>query len=156
MSRVEIVSAAVTHELRRTVLRPQWPPGRLLPGDEIPHALYLGARDEAGRVVSAAVIFAAPYLVHPDWPGAWQLRGMATAAGARSQGWGAQILAAAADIAADRGARLLWCEARVEAMPFYQRHGYVAEGPVFDHPQTHIPHRHMWRELPPGATSSNP
>jgi GNAT superfamily N-acetyltransferase len=156
MTTVELVDAALTHELRRTVLRPQWSPGSVLPGDEIPGALYLAARDDAGTVLSAAVIFAQPYVVHPDWPRAWQLRGMATAEDARGQGLGALVLAAAAEIAGGQGAALLWCEARVAAIAFYERHGYTAEGPMFMHPQTAIPHRHMWRELPDRPTPSNP
>jgi GNAT superfamily N-acetyltransferase len=152
---VSVVDADATHELRRTVLRPQWPPGSRLPGDGRPGALYLAAREEPdGAVLSACVIFPQPYLLHPGWPGSWQLRGMATADGARGRGLGALIVSAAVDIVCGRGGQLLWCEARVRAIPFYERNGFTAEGEVFLHPETAIPHRHMWRELGASVNSS--
>ena len=85
---------------------------------------------------------------------AWQLRGMATAAEHRGKGFGALVVEAALEEVAGHGGRLLWLEARENAIGFYERHGLVAEGPVYRHPETKIPHRVMVRELPVEATSS--
>jgi len=44
------------------------------------------------------------------------------------------------------GGRLLWCNARVVALGFYERLGFVTEGPEFDiHPIG--PHYVMTRQL---------
>jgi ribosomal protein S18 acetylase RimI-like enzyme len=152
---VELVDGAATRELRRAVLRPAWPVGSVMPGDGVPGVVHLAARPApGGPVVGAAVLFPAPYPLHPERPGAWQLRGMATEAGQRGQGVGSAVLAEAVRQVQARGGALVWCLAREEAIAFYARHGFEGEGDRFVHAETGIVHQHMWREPTAGSASS--
>ena len=145
--KVEVVDAALTSELRRAVLRPQWPPGSRMHGDDDPDALHLAARDDAGRVVGACVLIPRPCPVRPDVPGAWQLRGMATVAEHRGEGIGTALTEAAADVVAHKGGPLIWCDARESAIAFYARLGFIGTGEVYAHQETGAPHLMMYREL---------
>lgn len=153
---VEAVDSSITRELRRRVLRPGWAPGTPMPGDAAPGAVHLAAREPDGAVVGACVLFPRPYPRRPDEPAAWQLRGMATAEDYRSRGIGAAIVTEAVRRVAGLGGRLLWCEARETAVPFYARHGFVGEGDLYVNAETGIPHLLMRRELVLGERSGAP
>jgi len=146
MTHVGIVEGALTSELRRAVLRPNYDVGTPMFGDNDPHAIHVAAV-EGGIAVSACVLVQRPYPRRPDARAAWQLRAMATAEGHRGKGFGALVVEAALEEVAGHGARLLWLEAREHAIGFYERFGLVAEGPVYLHPETKIRHRVMYREL---------
>ena len=153
--RVAVVDAAVTTELRRAVLRPSWAVGTPMAGDDDRAAVHVAGFDGA-QVVAAAVLFPRAYPLRPHVPAAWQLRGMATAADRQGQGMGGAVLHGALDELVGRGARLVWCEARISAQRFYERHGFRAEGEQFVTPQSGLPHFFMWRELSGTPTSSEP
>jgi predicted GNAT family N-acyltransferase len=146
--RVEIVDGAATRELRRAVLRPTWPLGSAMHGDDNPDAVHIAARDDDNRVIGTCLVLPRPYPAHPDRPHAWQLRGMATSPQLRSQGIGATVLAAAIAEVRSRGGELIWCDARTSAVPFYAQHGFETEGAEFLHAESGIPHFRMWRALP--------
>ena len=59
---------------------------------------------------------------------AWRLRGMATAEPMRSSGVGTAVLAAVVDHVQSNGGGLLWCNARLPAVPFYERNGFTTRG----------------------------
>lgn len=146
---VRIVDGAATRELRRAVLRPGWPVGSPMHGDDNPQAVHFGAFDDAGQLAGCCLVLPRAYPYRPDEPAAWQLRGMATVPQRRGQGIGAAVLAAAVGELAGRGARLVWCEARTTAVPFYARHGFATQGPEFPHQDSGgVPHYRMWRALP--------
>ena len=63
----------------------------------------------------------------------------------RDRGVGAALLRALMEEGEKRGFRELVLAAQVQAMPFYEKAGFVAEGGVFD--DAGIPHRNMvWRK----------
>jgi predicted GNAT family N-acyltransferase len=70
---------------------------------------------------------------------------MAMARELRGRGLGAILLAAAEDLAADRGAREVSIHAQLSALRFWERAGYVAEGPEFE--EAGIAHVAMRRTL---------
>lgn len=144
---VTVVDGAATRELRRAVLRPTWPVGSAMHGDDNPDAVHFAALDD-GRIVGCCLILPRPYPIRPDRDAAWQLRGMATTPDRQGQGVGALVMAAAVREAVARGGRLLWCDARTSATAFYRQHGFVAEGEEFLHAESGIPHYRMWRDLP--------
>lgn len=73
----------------------------------------------------------------------------------RGQGVGGRILQALVAEAARRGLAEVVLHAQVQAEAFYLRHGFMAEGPVFD--EAGIAHRRMRRGLSPsGATTQSP
>jgi GNAT superfamily N-acetyltransferase len=155
--RILAVPAATTRELRRAVLRPQWEPGRPMAGDDDPAAVHVAALDGAD-VLGACVLLPRAYPPHPERPGSWQLRGMAVAPARQRAGVGGRLLAGALALVRERGAALVWCDARVTAAPFYRRHGFAGEGPEFRHAETGLPHLRMWRDLgeperPPTSSS---
>src|SRR5690606_32083386 len=118
---VERVPPAVTHPLRARVLRASAPPERVrLPTDDLPSTAAFAARTPAGEVVGTAIVMPEPCPWAPGRPGAWRLRGMATAEAWRGAGVGARVLAAVLDHVRSQGGTLVWCNARVPARRFYE------------------------------------
>ena len=60
-----------------------------------------------------------------------QLRKLAVHPDLRSKGIGKQLIQAGIDIMKDKGARLLWCDARVESLGFYEQIGFSVEGDIY-------------------------
>ena len=145
--RIRLVDGASTQELRRAVLRPNWPTGSPMHGDENPDAVHLAAVEDDGTVVGCCLILPRPYPNRAGEPGGWQLRGMATTPERQGQGIGAAVVAAALAEAGKRAGRLFWCDARTAAVPFYRAHGFVPEGAEFLHAESGIPHYRMWRMI---------
>lgn len=154
------LEAADTLALRAAVLRPGIPPEALVyPGDDHADALHVGAfalgPDDAERLVGIATIYPEP---PPDahrgalpddafpYGAAFRLRGMATTPEVRGAGHGRALLEACFDHVRARGARYLWCNARVVALAFYQTMGLVPVGDEFDIPGVG-PHYVMWRAV---------
>ena len=63
------------------------------------------------------------------------------------RGIGSALVAALVEHARAAGMRSVWLNARVTALPFYERLGFSAEGEVFRTPRTYLPHRRMVRAL---------
>jgi len=170
---VEQVSLAETLDLRRRVLRPHQNLEEVtFRGDEDPDTAFYVARDAASRDVLATASVQrepppwAPHARHgrdhagPDSllevpegallatgneaPNAWRLRAMATADGFRGRGVGRLVLDAIVRHVADVGGGLLWCGARIRAVPFYERAGFSTLGDLYEEPDigTHVL---MWR-----------
>lgn len=72
---------------------------------------------------------------------------LAVRAGQRGQGLGIGLVRALEAAAAEAGVEVVYLAAQQHAVGFYDRLGYTAYGEVFD--DAGIPHRHMWRRLPP-------
>lgn len=70
---------------------------------------------------------------------------LAVVAAARGTGLGAQLVRAVEELGREHGAREVELHAQVQALGFYERLGYAAEGPVYD--DAGIPHRTMTRVL---------
>lgn len=72
----------------------------------------------------------------------------------RGQGVGGALLTAMIDVAAKRGFATVLLNAQVQALDFYRRFGFVAEGEVFD--DAGIPHRAMRLDITPPVRSVSP
>ena len=142
---VRPITPQLVRQLRHAVLRPFEPPEKIVyHGDDDPDTLHAGAFDGERLVGIASVCREAM----PDGrePAAWRLRGMATLPEVRGGGWGRLLLEACfAHIRAHDG-RLLWCNARVNALGFYVHLGFYAEGEEFEIPPIG-PHYVMTRRL---------
>jgi ElaA protein len=79
---------------------------------------------------------------------------VAVRAGARRRGLGARLMAGLEAEARRLALAEVVLGAQVDAIPFYERLGYTAEGPVFD--DAGIPHRRMRKRLgpPPSAAGA--
>jgi predicted GNAT family N-acyltransferase len=71
---------------------------------------------------------------------------MATREDVRNDGIGTALLRRVVRHVADDGGGLIWCNARVPAMHFYRRDGFVAHGDVWEDPDIG-PHVVMWRTV---------
>ena len=72
---------------------------------------------------------------------------MAVLAQARKLGLGSKLLRAAIEAARGRGVHEVYLHAQVQALGFYARHGFIAEGEVFM--DAGLPHRTMRLALGP-------
>jgi predicted GNAT family N-acyltransferase len=63
----------------------------------------------------------------------------------RGKAIGAALMQAAEAVAREQGSRTCGLDAQVSAIPFYERLGYVVDGPEFL--DAGIPHRHMSKSL---------
>ncbi len=133
------VPAAVVRPLRTAILRPGWTDrlatfdqddtvavhlAAFLDGAEAPDGvgtIYAEAPPEAHRG-------AIPEAAYADGA-AWRLRGMATSDAARGSGLGRLVLEGCFEAIRDHGGRFLWCNARLVAVPFYERLGLATVGP---------------------------
>jgi predicted GNAT family N-acyltransferase len=126
--------------LRAAVLRAGRPSETaLLPGDDAGRGEHWGAWVGAALVACASL-----YRAERDGQPSTQLRGAATAEGYRSQGIGGMLLDTAIDAwrQDSTAARPLWCNARIRAVPFYERHGFIVRSDEFEIPNVG-PHRVM-------------
>ena len=79
---------------------------------------------------------------------AWRVRGMATRSDQRGSGIGGLVLGALLDHVKTEGGGLVWCTARLGALTFYGRAGFVTRGDP-RHVDGIGPHQTMWREVQP-------
>ena len=129
-------------DLRHAVLRAGLPrETAIFAGDELPTTRHFVATRE-GRIVGCVT------LLLNEWNGepAWQLRGMAVEPRMQRLGVGAQMLATAEQFVQSSPTTLLWCNARVPASNFYNKHGWSVVSDVFVIP-TAGPHVKMLKRL---------
>ena len=129
--RVQLISPQDAVELRRQVLRPESKSddGVVYAEDQTATSATYGCFvDDA--LVSVGTIMEAD---HPLIPavGDWRIRGMATADGYRSRGCGQSILEELLRHARSAGGRRVWCNARSDAVAFYERAGFQRRGDEF-------------------------
>jgi GNAT superfamily N-acetyltransferase len=153
---VRTITRDETIPLRHTVLRPGAPVDDVyFPSDETAGSCHAGSFLD-GELVAVGSI--SPEARPADAPGgalptheadldaAWRVRGMATTEWARSRGAGALVLAHLTAHAVAQGASVLWCNARVGAVAFYRREGWVLASDEFDIPDVG-PHFVMERRV---------
>ncbi len=134
-----IIAPQQTHVLRHTVLRPHQTLAEMIyDRDEEPGTIHLGAiqtTDDGSNHVFGCVTlnFDAPMPGQPE-QGDVQLRAMAVDKASQGLGVGRALVEQAFVEAAERGGRRIWCNARVRAMGFYQRLGFIAHGQEFQIP----------------------
>jgi len=127
--------------LRRRILYAGLPESKAVyPGDEDPQVVHLGAFNETGELLGIASLF-------PREDGTLQLRGMAVAPDQQGTGVGAAIVRAAHEVATQQKRPSLWCNARLNAVGFYARQGWIVEGEEFEVPDVG-PH-YVMRWTPP-------
>jgi GNAT superfamily N-acetyltransferase len=129
--------------LRHAELRPGRPLATArFDGDDEPATRHFGAFLPAtGAVVGCVSCMRRPRA----GTDAWQIRGMATRGDLTGRGIGRALLAFALDaLRTEAGPRLLWCNARVTALRFWERAGWSVASDVFDIPGVG-PHRVMER-----------
>ena len=81
-----------------------------------------------------------------NWTNAYQLRGMAVLSEYQGKGLGMRILKSGEEALIERKAEILWMNARLVAVPFYEKQGYQKKGTAFDIPGIG-PHFIMFKRL---------
>jgi GNAT superfamily N-acetyltransferase len=129
--------------LRHVELRPGLPlEAARFDGDDEPATRHFGAFVRATGVPVACVSCMRRPRGGQD---AWQVRGMATRGELVQRGIGRALLRHALAALRDaRGPELVWCNARVAALGFWEREGWAAVSEVFDIPGVG-PHRTLQR-----------
>lgn len=146
------ISTADARSVRAPVLRAGRPPETAaMPLDDDAATFHAGAFSE-GRLLSVATVYpesmpealayapAGPKRTGP----AYRLRGMATLPEAQKRGAGRAVLALCREHARSHGSAFVWCNARVGALAFYRREGFVTVGDAFEI-EGIGPHYVMWR-----------
>ncbi len=119
-----------------------------------PRAWHVLARDPEGRAIGTGRLIAAqPQRLAESGAtltaSAASIGRMAVLAEWRGKGVGSAILRVLLEHARARGERLVELHAQIHAIPFYARHGFVAQGEEFD--ECGIAHRLMRLELEASA-----
>jgi predicted GNAT family N-acyltransferase len=143
---VEESDAETTYPIWRDVLREGRPVARLA---DPAGTFHLAARS-SGRLVGVVRFSPAPCPWRPGARAPWQLRGMATSPAVRGTGAGRALVADGLARVATRGGDLVWCDARVAAVGFYERMGFTVVTEEYDKPGVG-PHLGMLMELRPAA-----
>ena len=99
--------------------------------DHFANVVHVAAVDATREVVACATLYPEET---PDGRPAWRLRAMATAPEVRGKGYGASTLRYGMQLARDRGATLVWCNARSGAVWFYEHLGFVKTSEEFEIP----------------------
>jgi hypothetical protein len=140
------VSIDAIIELRYRMLRAGLPrEAAQFPGDDEPSTWHVGvfAPSKENAPLSCASFMLNSYNGEP----AWQLRGMCTDSPHQSKGFGGKLIVCAETaIVEASGVRLFWCNGRVPAIPFYQKHGWKVDSEEYDIP-TAGPHRKMVKRV---------
>ncbi|HWU41909.1 MAG TPA: GNAT family N-acetyltransferase [Bdellovibrio sp.] len=144
---VRPISFRETLPLRKRVLKPFLSEEECInPGDELKSTYHLGLFHE-GNLISVATFIQES---HPDFSAGfpYRLRGMATDATFRGQGFGQILLRHGIELLKSKRCDFLWFNARVKAFSFYQRLGFHYHGPLFELKDIG-PHKVMYKVLLP-------
>lgn len=142
---VHFITAAEALELRWKILRAHLPREKsIYPTDEDPAGFHL-AYKENNQVLTVATFFPEIYeKVVAKNP--FRLRGMATREDFQGRGLGSIVMKKSFEILQEKKCDLLWCNARVRAIPFYSRLGLIEASPLFEM-EGIGPHKVMYKRL---------
>ena len=131
MWEVKSIQARETYAVRHPVLRQGRPLASCaFSGDDLRNTLHLGGYYQ-GRLAAVATFLPQD---HPEWNTSptYQLRGMAVLREFQGKGLGLRILKYGEQALIERGVEVLWMNARINAVPFYEKQGYHKRGTEFE------------------------
>ena len=144
--KVEIIDASLTRPLRHLVLWPHIAKQEdcIIDIDQREDAIHLATYD-AQNIVSIGSLFA---MTSPkiSFEKQYRLRAMATHPDYRGMNCGKLLVEKAIQILKEKQMEVLWCDARIGAVGFYQSLGFSMLDEVYDVPKIG-PHKFMWLEL---------
>ena len=130
---IQEIEAIVTHSVRHPVLRKGRPlESCIFEGDALASTIHLGAF--AGEELVG--VLSAYEKTHPAFneTNAYQVRGVAVLKTHQQKGIGRQLMVEIERLLGKKKTALLWLNARLSAIPFYQRLNYTVKGNEFDIP----------------------
>ena len=147
------INATETYPIRHQMLRPSFSYEEChFAGDDDDQTFHLGVRID-NKFVSIASFY---YERHPGLCGEhhYRLRGLSTLPSYQKQGLSYALLETAFPIIRQNMCTLVWCNARVSAIGFYEKLGLGKTGREFSIPGIGL-HFLMYRELPEGNAFHN-
>lgn len=124
------INASDTYSIRSQILHPNGPESlAYYEGDDDEQTFHLGAFIESKLVSVASFYFLRNDLFEDSFQ--YQLKGMATLESHRYQGLSSELLKMAFPIIKQNLCTLVWCQARSEAIGFYQKVGFEKIGEEF-------------------------
>lgn len=131
--KIEYVRLESVVEIRHQVLRSGQPRERCYyPEDAYKNTAHVAIKLN-NEIVGCASVYKES---HPDFAlrQSWRIRGMAVLPVFQGRGFGSQLLQACINHAIKYKADVIWCNARVNAIDFYQRGGFKIIGDEFELP----------------------
>lgn len=143
---VREIPADWTRSLRHRVLWPHIPEEKLciIDIDNREDAIHLGVFHD-DRLISVGSFFAMPTSKLSS-QNVYRLRAMATDPDYRGKQSGRALIEKAVSLLRDKAVEILWCDARKNAVGFYEALGFNKLEEEYDIPQIG-PHYFMWLEL---------
>lgn len=144
---VVLIGPEETWDLRKKILRPNLTQEHSRYSyDSDPSCLHLAFKLQS-RIITVASFYIES---HPLLPAGapYRLRGMATDTNFQGQGYGEKVILKAFEILASKRCDLLWCNARLRALPFYSKLGFQVIGDVFEL-EGIGPHKVMYKRFNP-------
>ena len=129
MIEIRKVSVQETYEIRKGILRENIPLTEKMDGVFDSDTIHLGVFKDKELTCIAT------FMQHDNdhFKGSqYRLRGMATHKDFQHQGLGKKIIEEAERILLEMDVEVLWCNARVLAVQFYEKCGFKVEGSDFD------------------------
>ncbi len=133
---IKVIDALDTYSVRHPVLRAGKPvTSCAMEGDHLDTTIHLGAflKDQLVGVATLVASSANLSPVRTITTGSYyQLRGMAVLPHLQGHGVGKKLIDECLQQLRDRGIEMLWFNARIKAVPFYERLGFTKSGDVFE------------------------
>lgn len=127
------ITADIARELRRIVLKKNQPDSEFFyPGDDDITTFHGGLFFD-NKLIACASMYKQN---HPfkNVENSWRLRGMAVDFNYQRKGYGNKILTFCIENIKLNNAKFLWCNARLEAVDFYKKYGFVITSDIFEIP----------------------
>lgn len=121
MPQIEQIAPIVTRRLRQRVLYPNQPIASVIL-DEDNDGIHFGLYDHNTLIAVVSLFFSGQEA---------QFRKFAIDETYQRQGYGSKLLQYITDYAFHEGAHILWCNARITAVSFYQKNDYIKVGSPF-------------------------
>jgi predicted GNAT family N-acyltransferase len=144
---IVLVPPDQTWDLRKRILRPeQKEDAAHFNCDDDPSCLHFAYKIKE-RIVTVATFYIESHpLLSAGTP--YRLRGMATDTNFQGQGYGEKVILKAFEVLETKKCDLLWCNARLRAVPFYEKLGFRTIGDVFEISGIG-PHKVMYKRFNP-------
>ena len=131
MIQIREISAEETYPVRLEVLRKNIPLPYVFNGDNDSETFHLGAFENEKLIAVSSYMKAE----NENFKGTqYQLRGMATLQNYQGKGAGKLMIEKAISILKLKKTAILWCNARIAAVKFYEKQGFIIFGEKFDVP----------------------
>lgn len=145
MITVEPISFEDTFDVRHPVLRAGKPiESCFFDGDDLPTTQHFGAFVD--KKLTGVVSVYSSKSGNFSSENQFQLRGMAVLPEAQKKGLGERLLSEAEKYITSQNGKLIWFNARENAVAFYQKMGYEKQGGIFEIPGVG-PHYIMFRKI---------